>query len=109
MTRPIVYLDLDGTLIEPSPGIFACIRHAFGTLSKSVPRDADLHAPIGPPLRDSFLEHLGADQADAAVAACRERYGASGWRECALYPGIIDALTSLDEAGYDLLPAANKP
>jgi phosphoglycolate phosphatase len=109
MTRPIVHLDLDGTLIEPSPGIFACIRYAFGRLSKSVPKDADLHSWIGPPLRDSFAEHLGADQADAAVAAYRERYAASGWRECALYPGIVDALTSLDDAGYDLVLATSKP
>ncbi len=109
MTRAVVFLDLDGTLIEPSRGIFACIRHALGALGEASPDDESLRHWVGPPLRDSFATFLGDDRADAAISAYRERYGAVGWRECTLYPGIVDTLAALVRAGYSLVVATSKP
>ena len=109
MTRRIVYIDLDGTLVEPSPGIFASIRHACTALDKPCPPETELPKWIGPPLGASFAAHLGEEYADTAVAAYREYYGATGWHECSLYPGIDDALTALSSAGYDLVVATSKP
>lgn len=103
MTAPVVFLDLDGTLIEPSRGIFACIRHALDVLGEPSPRDDSLRHWVGPPLRDSFAHYLGAERADAAVSAYRERYGDVGWRECTLYPGVVDSLRALAGAGADLV------
>jgi phosphoglycolate phosphatase-like HAD superfamily hydrolase len=32
MTTPDLLLDLDGTLVDPEPGITSCIRHALRAL-----------------------------------------------------------------------------
>ena len=109
MTAPVVFLDLDGTLIEPSEGIFACIRYALQRLGEPAPPDNELREWVGPPLRDSFAALLGNDRADAAVAAYRERYSDVGWRECTLYPDIAAALDALVDAGFRLVLATSKP
>ncbi len=109
MTRRVVYFDLDGTLIEPSTGIFRCIRHAFAALGESCPADAALRDWVGPPLRESFARQVGADRAEAALVAYRERYDVIGWEECTLYPGIRDTLAILLQEGYELVVATSKP
>lgn len=109
MKHAVVFLDLDGTLIEPSKGIFACIRYALDSLGEACPGDDDLRDWIGPPLRDSFATLLGADRADAAISTYRERYGDVGWRECTVYPDIVDTLKVMVEEGYTLVVATSKP
>ena len=109
MTQSVVFLDLDGTLIEPSRGIFACIHYALDALGETSPGNDSLRQWIGPPLRDSFAQFLGDERADAAVSAYRERYNDIGWRECALYPGVVDSLRTLVGAGYVLVVATSKP
>ena len=109
MTRPVVYFDLDGTLIEPSTGIFRCIRHALLALGETSPPTEAMRDWIGPPLRNSFARHVGEARADAALAAYRERYDVLGWHECHIYPDMRKALTSLHRGDYDLVVATSKP
>lgn len=100
-----VFLDLDGTLTDSGPGIFASVRHALETLSLPVPED--LSWVIGPPLIDSFAR-LGAPDPAEALRIYRERYSRIGLLENDLYPGISEALD--DMAGrYRLCLATAKP
>ncbi|MEY5004673.1 MAG: hypothetical protein RLZZ594_703, partial [Actinomycetota bacterium] len=46
--------DLDGTIIDSSPGIYASFIHTFETVGLPVPSIAQMREFIGPPLRDTF-------------------------------------------------------
>ncbi len=104
-----LFLDLDGTLIDPAEGIGQSIRYALGELSEPVPDEAALRRWIGPPLRNSFAQHVGEKLADRALALYRQRYADTGWRECTVYPGIPETLDSLVAGGLSLAIATSKP
>ena len=69
----------------------------------------NLERVIGPPLKDSFMDFYGLDEekANRAVAKYRERFEVIGWKENALYGGILEMLASLK--GKKLAIASSKP
>ena len=99
-----VFLDLDGTLVDPAPGMTAALGHALRTLNVPVPND--LTQFIGPPLRETFAA-LGVDP-EAGLALYREHYAAGGLFEAEVYPGIPGALAAL-AADHRLCIATAKP
>ncbi len=111
-----ILIDLDGTLLDPKPGIIGSVQYALAGLNLPVPpADALLHA-IGPPLRDTFPTlGVAAGDVERALLLYRENYsGANGARtpamfDAALYPGIEDALTALRSADCRLIVATSKP
>lgn len=105
-------IDLDGTLTDPRQGILACIRYALCKLGRAVPADDQLERFIGPPLQHVFAELVGSSERPAvlqAVAYYRERFSEAGIFENAVYPGIPEALSHLDERGMRLFLASTKP
>lgn len=104
-------VDLDGTITDPAPGILASIRHALQGVGVFAPPVEDLHWVIGPPLRATFPS-LGvpAGRVEEAIGLYRQRYvDGGGMYECALIPGIAEALRSLEAAGHRLFVATSKP
>lgn len=69
-----VFLDLDGTLTDPKPGITGAVRHTLKALNLPVPEADALDWVIGPPLDDSFAQ-LGVPDPAQALQIYRERYG----------------------------------
>jgi phosphoglycolate phosphatase len=109
---PFILLDLDGTLVDPEPGITSCIRHALRALGRSDPGAEALHWAVGPPLWASFAKLLETDDRavlDRAVGLYRERYVPTGRFETTPYPHVDDALRALREAGCRLYLATSKP
>jgi len=107
-----VFLDLDGTLTDPSIGIAACLRHAASTLGLTLPPDEDLTRYIGPPLEESFREILGTSDESTIVEAVRlyrGRFSTVGLFENRVYDGIPDALEAARSAGASLVLATAKP
>ena len=104
-----LFLDLDGTLIDPEVGIGQSIRYALGELNQPIPDEAALQRWIGPPLRASFAQHVGEQLADRALALYRKRYADTGWKECTVYPGIPEMLEALVAGGLSLAIATSKP
>jgi len=104
-------IDLDGTLTDPAEGITRCIQHALRCLERPVPDTDQLLEWIGPPLYESFVEHLAGDDALAcrAVALYRERFGEVGLFENRVYPGIELALGALRSRGAAIYLATSKP
>lgn len=107
---PTVFLDLDGTLTDPKPGITRSIRHALIELGMEAPAEDALTWCIGPPLLASF-ETLTGDPALAprALALYRERFGEIGLFENRVYDGIPEMLDRLRSAGCRLWLATSKP
>lgn len=107
--RPVVLLDLDGTLSESAPGITASVAVAYRALGMPVPPADVLRSFIGPPLPVAFRAHGVPDErVDAAVAAFRAHYDAGALRETRAYRGVPDALRDLRAAGCTLLVATSK-
>jgi phosphoglycolate phosphatase len=105
-----VFLDLDGTLTDPKPGITRSIRHALLTLGREAPDEDALTWCIGPPLLQSFVRLLGGKaEAERALVLYRERFSDVGLFENRVYDGVPDMLTRLREAGYSLNLATSKP
>ena len=59
MSRPTLFFDLDGTLIDSEPGILGGIAHTLDALGHP-PQSREALLPwIGPPLHDSFEALFG--------------------------------------------------
>ena len=111
LTYDAVIFDLDGTLTDSRPGIFACAEYALKKMGLPVPDEATLQRFLGPPLAESFMKYCGMteDQAVGATALYRERYIPIGWKENSVYPRIRALLAALKERGAYLAVATGKP
>ena len=67
MSRPTLFLDLDGTLTDPKPGITRCVQFALEQLGEPAPPADELTWCIGPPLQDSFAKLVGEERAREAL------------------------------------------
>ena len=103
--------DLDGTLVDTSPGITRSVQYALAAEGINEPDLSRLLRFIGPPLWQSFSEFYGFDTArsERAVQTYRERYTAKGVHEAKLYDGIEALLRALRAGGVRLATASSKP
>ena len=103
--------DFDGTIADTGEGIRKCVAHSLECLSRPVPDKAVLDRFIGLPLHDSYMEWCGMteDEAEKAIALYRLRYFKTGLYEAELYPGIVQLLRGLKQAGAYVGIASAKP
>jgi phosphoglycolate phosphatase len=105
-----ILIDLDGTLVDPKPGLIGCVQYALEKVGHPVPPADDLLWLIGPPFRVSFPQLLGSpDRVEEAIGHYRDRYLAGGMFDAVVYGGIPDALAALRAAGHRLIVATSKP
>jgi phosphoglycolate phosphatase len=105
-----ILVDLDGTLIDPKPGLIGSVQYALARLGYPVPPAENLLWLIGPPFRVSFPKLLGRpDLTEEAIAHYRESYFGGGMYEAAVYDGVPAALDALSAAGCRLFVATSKP
>jgi phosphoglycolate phosphatase len=105
-----VLLDLDGTLVDPKPGLIGSIQYALDKLGHPVPPADDLLWMIGPPFRVSFPKLLGThERTEEAIGYYRENYFNGAMYDAVVYDGIPRALDALREAGCRLFVATAKP
>jgi phosphoglycolate phosphatase len=108
--RMHILVDLDGTLIDPKPGILGSIRYALQALGVPAPPLEELAWAIGPPLRTTFPLLLGdALRTEEAIALYRDNYRNGAMLEAVVYTGIPQALEMLCAAGCRLIMATAKP
>lgn len=103
--------DLDGTLTDPKLGITTCVQYALHSFGIEEPDLDKLEPFIGPPLKDSFMDFYGMDEADAlqAIEKYRERFQKTGMFENRVYPGIGRLLRKCKQQGAILAVASSKP
>jgi phosphoglycolate phosphatase len=107
----LVLFDLDGTLVDSAPGIWASVRVAVAELGLPEPTSAQLRAMVGPPLQDGFALVFGLAGAAVgrAVDAYRAHYTAGAMLDAPVYPGIPELLAHLSGDGATLAVATSKP
>ena len=106
-----ILFDLDGTLIDSKCGILSTLRIILDEYNIPYTEDA-INQMIGPPFRVGMREVLGlkdADLIEELIFKYRKLYQNGGWRDCTLYDGVVEMLTSLDKMGYTLGIATSKP
>ena len=103
--------DLDGTLIDSSPGILSTIRYTLNLFNKEIPEDDVLKAFVGPPLKRSFesLSDVNANEAEEMVKAFRQEYKKGEMLNANLYDGIVPLCQRLQDDGIKMAIATNKP
>ena len=106
-----IIFDLDGTLSDPSKGIFNGFRHALNKMAVQNIDESVFTLMIGPPLQTSFKKHFFSEDAEIeqAVKHFREYYSVTGLFENTVYDGIPNLLENLKENGRTLFVATNKP
>lgn len=105
-----ILVDLDGTLVDPKPGLIGSVQYALRKLGCPVPPADELLWLIGPPFRVSFPKLLGSpDQVEEAIAYYRESYLNGGMYDAIVYDGVPEALDALRSGGHRLLVATSKP
>jgi len=102
--RPILLLDLDGTLVDPAPGIIGSTQYVLRELGLPVPEATDLRWVIGPPLRVTFAKLLGREaDVEAAVRLYRERYADGPLFDAEPYPTMHEVLETRVRSGTRLI------
>ena len=111
MSITTVLFDLDGTLTDPGLGITNSVMHALRRMGIEPPAREALYKFIGPPLKWSFHEYYGLDEAQCedAVVKYREHFADKGLFENELYPAVPGMLRKLRDAGLRLAVATSKP
>lgn len=90
--------DLDGTISDPSLGIYRCINYAFRSHDFPEVSPELVAAEIGPPLNETFQKFVPqADQSviSGLISKYRERYAEIGYSENEIYPGVPEAIREL--------------
>jgi len=105
-----ILFDLDGTLIDSSPGILAAYAEALRRerIEPLVPLAPKL---IGPPMRTTVAQLVGSDDdaiIDRVALAFKHAYDTEGYRATRAYPGVGLSLRSLVDNGCRLYILTNK-
>lgn len=110
MLMKLVTFDLDGTLVNTSPGIYNSVRFAESKMGLTPIPDSDLRKFVGPPPKKNYMELYGLSEEDAFEATKYHReYGSTkAFMEADVYEGIPELLDALKEAGYKLSVATLK-
>jgi phosphoglycolate phosphatase len=105
-----ILVDLDGTLIDPGPGLIGSVQYALARLGHPVPPAEELLWLIGPPFRVSFPRLLGSpDRVEEAIGHYRESYLNGAMYDAIVYDGVTEALAALRTGGHRLFVATAKP
>ena len=106
----LILFDLDGTLLDTSPGIFNSVRYAESQMGLTPIPDSQLREFVGPPPKSMYQRIYGLSEDAALQAAQKHReYGKTkAIYEAQVYPGIQELLAQLKASGYKLAVATLK-
>ena len=97
-----VLWDLDGTIIDSSPGVFDSFRKTFMTLGLPVLTDEEMLPFMGPPLTTTFKEFLGLsdDLTVECLRVYRDYYlNHGGALNATVYPGVLETISASKASG----------
>ena len=109
MKKTKILFDLDGTIIEPSQGIFQSVNYAMEKMNRIKLSNETLKTFVGPPLEESFVSlGMSLKEAKEAISYYRVFYRETGIYLFIAYEGIEEVLTTLSK-NNQLYLATSKP
>lgn len=103
MNFKLAIFDLDGTLMNTSPGIFATANATVQQLGLEPVHDPkQLSKFIGPPITQCFVKVYDMDPSliDQAVVLYRKEYNERGMFNACVYDHMVETLQVLKKQGY---------
>lgn len=112
--RPDLVFDLDGTLIDSAPDLHACLNRLLASERR---RSLSLDEVVGmvgdgvPALVRRAYEATGGipDDIEERIEHYRRLYGDALADRSTPYPGVVDTLAQLFDAGHRMAVCTNKP
>ena len=111
-----VIFDLDGTLVDTAPDILAYLNEMLAELGRPALELDAVRMMIGDGVKSLMMRGLNASggipddlDIDRLFYRYLERYSQEPIRVSRPYPGMVDALQSLSDAGIRLGVCTNKP
>jgi phosphoglycolate phosphatase len=105
--RAVVF-DLDGTLLDSTVDIHASVSHALESANLPAPSVEALRRLIGRPLDEVFLTIAPEGDPVRLSAAYRAHFLSAGHRATRTFPGALELLADLRDAGWWLGVATTK-
>lgn len=106
----LIVFDLDGTLLDSSPGIINSVRFAQEKMELPQIPVSELYRFIGPPPKLMYQQVFGLDEAQSlqATAFHRQYSRERAIYEASVYSGMPELLSALKQGGYKLAVATLK-
>ena len=107
-----IILDLDGTLIDSSEGIYRAFKKAATKNDMPVPSIEIFRSYIGPPI-DKIIDSIYKNNDELVKKNfCddfREQYDNKYFKKVQWYENVVETLKTLKSKGYKLYIVTNKP
>ena len=111
--KPLLILDLDGTLVDSLTGIAASLNHSLAEYKHATHPPSAVRNFVGDGVVMLVKRALGETHeptlATSIIDSFKGHYDANWQSGTRAYEGITEALESLNEAGYPLAVLSNKP
>ena len=105
-------LDMDGTLIDSSPGIYKSFCLACNSLSLPYPPINEFSSLIGPPIQiiaSSLYKSLSNENLEMFRKVFRHDYDTKSFLLANWYPNVLDTILYLKDKGIRMSIVTNKP
>lgn len=106
--RAIVF-DLDGTLVDSYEAITAGVDHARAAFGLGPVEQSEIRLAVGHGAQALLARYVGPERAHEGVRLFQSRYAEVLEQGTRALPGVVATLAALDERGYALAVASNKP
>ncbi len=110
MSKAAIF-DLDGTLLDTLYDLADSANHALGICGYPLRSRMEIRAFVGNGVKkliDRCLPDENEEKRSRVLEIFKEHYRGNMTNKTAPYPGIMEALTKLREAGYSLAIVSNK-
>jgi phosphoglycolate phosphatase len=108
----MICFDLDGTLVNPMPGVLHSMREACTKLGLPCPTEGEIRPYIGPSVRGLFAKLLGSEapaRLEQAMATYWEVFAEEGIFEHQIYDGVQLMLGRLKRQDHRIFVVTAKP
>ena len=113
--KPIVVFDLDGTLVDTAPDLMDSLNHTLAAGGLTPTESAGFRSHLGrggrAMIEQAFAaarKALAAAEHDRLYAVFLDHYGTHLPGRSRPYPGVVEALTRLEQAGWSFAICTNK-
>lgn len=107
----LIVFDWDGTLMDSAAKIVRCFQAAAGEVGVEVPSDAAVRNIIGlalPEAIEVLMPEVDTQTRSRVVQRYREHFLYLDETETVLFPGVLEGLERLTQAGYQMAIATGK-